>query len=232
MKWLIVLCIGMIAATSQQGDPFSEARERMVKSQIRARGVTDSATLAAMRTVPRHLFVPESQVNLAYSDSPLPIGNNQTISQPYIVAFMTEAIRPQKHFRVLEVGTGSGYQAAVLSEIVDSVFSMEIIRELGYQAYNKLGELGYSNVVVKIGDGYRGWKEKGPFDAILVTAAAEQIPPPLIEQLRDGGRLIIPVGTASRTQQLVLVEKINGEVRRQTLLSVRFVPFTREDGEK
>lgn len=224
----MIYVILMFTVLLQQNDPFLEVRERMVRSQIQARGVTDSSTLAAMRAVPRHLFVPENLVDNAYADSPLPIGNGQTISQPYIVAFMTEAIQPEKHFRVLEVGTGLGYQAAVLSEIVDSVFSMEIIRELGYKAYKKLDELGYSNVMLKFGDGYQGWNEKGPFDAIVVTAAAEAIPPPLIEQLKEGGRLIIPLGRANSTQKLVLVQKINGELRKETLLSVRFVPFTRE----
>ena len=228
MKWLFVSFLLIAAMCFQQDDGYREEREQMVRAQIKARGVHDDATLSAMRSVPRHMFVPEEQVAHAYQDHPLPIGNGQTISQPYIVAFMTEAIRPQKHFRVLEVGTGSGYQAAVLAEIVDSVFSIEIIRALGVQASNTLKALGYSNVVVKLGDGYQGWQGKGPFDAIVVTAAAPKIPPPLIEQLKEGGRMIIPVGASNNTQQLILLEKENGEVKQQTLLHVRFVPFTRD----
>jgi protein-L-isoaspartate(D-aspartate) O-methyltransferase len=201
----------------------------MVSSQIRARGVTDPATLAAMRTVPRHLFVPGDKVAYAYDDNPLPIGFGQTISQPYIVAFMTEAIRPQKHFRILEIGTGSGYQAAVLAEIVDSVYTIEIIPGLGKDAANRLQVLGYRNVLVKIGDGYEGWEEKGPFDAILVTAAAETIPEPLLGQLKEGGRLVIPVGGEYMTQSLILAEKVKGKIKTSNLLYVRFVPFTRPD---
>ena len=201
----------------------------MVSIQIRGRGVTDPAVLAAMRTVPRHRFVPDDMVAYAYDDSPLPIGHDQTISQPYIVAFMTEAIHPEPHFRVLEVGTGSGYQAAVLAGIVDSVFTIEIIEKLGIEARALLDELDYDNVVVRIGDGYVGWEEKGPFDAIVVTAAAKEVPRPLIDQLKEGGRMIIPVGGQYQTQRLVLLEKKDGKVSRQSLMYVRFVPFTRPD---
>lgn len=216
-------------AFPQEKDDFKKARDEMVRSQIEARGISDPAILTAMRHVPRHRFVPGNMASHAYEDRPLSIGQDQTISQPYIVAFMTEAIRPEPHFRVLEVGTGSGYQAAVLSEIVDSVFTIEIIEELGAEAGTRLQDLEYDNVIVKIGDGYQGWSEKGPFDAIIVTAAAEKIPPPLVEQLKEGGRMIIPVGAEYMTQQLVLVEKNNGKTTTKNLLYVRFVPFTRPD---
>ena len=229
MKWLIVSVILMMMFTQQQDDPYREERLFMVQSQIRARGVKDEAVLAAMRTVPRHRFVPRDMMRYAYQDSPLAIGYEQTISQPYIVAYMTEVIGPDKSFRVLEIGTGSGYQAAVLAEIVDSVFTIEIVEELGRTAKKRLLELGYANVVSRIGDGYQGWEEKGPFDAIVVTAAAPRIPQPLIEQLKEGGRMVIPVGASFDTQKLVLLEKIKGKTKTKNLMYVRFVPFTRPD---
>jgi protein-L-isoaspartate(D-aspartate) O-methyltransferase len=229
MKWLIFPILILAMGLNQDEVSFRKDREDMVNSQIRARGVTDPLVLAAMRSVPRHRFVPDDMVAYAYDDSPLPIGHDQTISQPYIVAFMTEAIHPQADFRVLEVGTGSGYQAAVLAEIVDSVFTIEIIEKLGAEAKALLHTLEYRNVVVRIGDGYIGWEEKGPFDAIVVTAAAKQVPQPLIDQLKEGGRMIIPVGGQYQTQQLVLLEKKDGKVRRKNLMYVRFVPFTRPD---
>lgn len=203
----------------------------MVKSQIVARGVTHEATLAAMRKVPRHRFVPPSQQMYAYEDEPLPIGQGQTISQPYIVAYMTEAIEPAKGMKVLEIGTGSGYQAAVLAEIVDEVYTIEIIKELGEQARQILTAMGYKNIHFKIGDGYMGWPAYAPFDAIVVTAAAPEVPPPLVNQLKEGGKMIIPVGN-SFSQELILVEKHQGKVIRQSLLPVRFVPFTREKNKE
>ncbi len=199
----------------------------MVRNQIEGRGVSDAAVLDAMRKVPRHLFVPESLRSVAYDDSPVPIGSGQTISQPYIVAYMTEAVRPSAGQKVLEVGTGSGYQAAVLAGIVERVYTIEIIRELGQSAAQRLENLGYPNVEVKVGDGYFGWEEAGPFDAIVVTAAAEYIPPPLVDQLKDGGRMIIPVGSPFMVQMLMLVEKRGDEVTTKSLLPVRFVPFRR-----
>lgn len=211
-------------------DDYTQARKKMVSIDIMSRGVNDQATLDAMRNVPRHEFVPQEFRQRAYQDGPLPIGYGQTISQPYIVAFMTEAIGPQNHFRVLEVGTGSGYQAAVLSGIVDSVFTIEIIDELYLQAKKRLKKLAYDNVQVKNADGYFGWASKGPFDAIVVTAAAEFVPPPLIEQLKEGGRMIIPVGTPFSTQQLLLVTKNGGKIKTRNLMFVRFVPFTRDKG--
>ncbi len=167
----------------------------MVKLQIENRGINNQPTLKSMRTVPRDKFVPPNLIERAYDDGPLPIGYGQTISQPYIVAFMTAAIDPEKEFKVLEIGTGSGYQAAVLSGIVSDVYTIEIITELYNSASKRLRNLGYKNVICKNADGYFGWKDFAPFDAIIVTAAAEYIPPPLIEQLKDGGKMIIPVGS-------------------------------------
>jgi protein-L-isoaspartate(D-aspartate) O-methyltransferase len=210
-----------------QEDGYQDERNRMVNQQIRDRGVNDAAVLTAMRKAKRHLFVPPSQAAHAYDDRPLPIGSGQTISQPYIVGYMTEVVKPAAEFKVLEVGTGSGYQAAVLAEIVKEVYTIEIIPELGQTAKTRLGKLGYENVHVKIADGYYGWKEHAPFDAIIVTAAAEYIPPPLIEQLKDGGRIIIPVGSPFMTQMLMLVEKKGGKTKTKSLFPVAFVPFTR-----
>lgn len=211
-----------------QEDEYKEARYEMVEEQIERRGIKDEAVLAAFRNVERHKFVPGNYKDDAYSDSPLPIGYGQTISQPFIVAYMTEIIEPGKNDKVLEIGTGSGYQAAVLAEIVNEVYTIEIISDLGKSAKQRLSNLGYENVSVKIADGYYGWEEHAPFDAIVVTAAAEYIPPPLIEQLKNGGKMIIPVGSPFLTQQLMLVEKENGETKSKSLMPVRFVPFTRD----
>lgn len=199
----------------------------MVRTQIEARGISDPAVLRAMRAVPRHAFVPDLPPRQAYQDRPLPIGNDQTISQPYIVAYMTALVQPDSTDHVLEVGTGSGYQAAVLAEIVDSVYTVEIIPELAQRASRRLDRLGYGNVRVKTGDGYQGWAAHAPYDAIVVTAAPEQIPPPLIDQLKEGGRMVIPVGPAGQTQQLMVVTKENGQVERKRITPVRFVPFLR-----
>ncbi|MFQ5876954.1 MAG: protein-L-isoaspartate(D-aspartate) O-methyltransferase [Acidobacteriota bacterium] len=205
-------------------DPFVRARQRMVREQIEARGIRDPRVLEAMRRVPRHLFVPEPWRSRAYEDGPLPIGEGQTISQPYIVAFMTEALRPRSTDRILEVGTGSGYQAAVLASIVARVFTVEILPGLGEQARRLLHELNYDNVEVRIGDGHAGWPEHAPFDAIIVTAAPEEVPPALIDQLVTGGRLVIPVGR--REQHLIRLTRTAEGVERETLLPVRFVPLT------
>ncbi len=222
---LLLVCI----APEVWADSFERDRNAMVRSQIRARGIRDHATLEAMRSVPRHLYVPAAQMRFAYHDRPLPIGYGQTISQPYIVAYMTEIIRPKPDHKVLEIGTGSGYQAAILAEIIDQVYTIEIIRPLGDQARRKL-EAQYNNVHVKIADGYYGWEEHAPFDAIVVTAAAEYIPPPLVEQLKAGGRMIIPVGSPFQMQHLMLVEKKeDGEITTRSLMPVRFVPFDRAD---
>lgn len=214
---------------SAQEKTYKMERERMVKKQIVDRGITDSLTIEAMKKVPRHLFVPSHLSEKAYNDAPLPIGYNQTISQPYIVAYMTSFLELEKEDKVLEIGTGSGYQAAVLSEIVDSVFTIEIVGELAEIAEEKFELLGLENIKVKQGDGYFGWPEHAPFDKIIVTAAAEEIPPLLVDQLKEGGKMILPVGPKFHVQYLVLVEKKKGKIVKRNLLSVRFVPFTRSE---
>jgi protein-L-isoaspartate(D-aspartate) O-methyltransferase len=208
---------------------YQQKRSLMVQSQMihRSPGVRDRAVLEAMRQVPRHLFVPWALKRAAYADRPLPIGHGQTISQPYIVALMTEALEMKPGAKVLEIGTGSGYQAAVLSELSPRVFTMEIIRALGNEAQQRLQELGYHTIRVRIGDGYFGWPEEAPFDGIIVTCAAGHIPPPLIAQLREGGRMVIPVGGVYEVQWLMVVSKDSqGIVRTKELLPVRFVPMT------
>jgi protein-L-isoaspartate(D-aspartate) O-methyltransferase len=221
-------CLFLPASCAGPPDSFDAARERMVSGQIEARDVKDPRVLAAMRSVPRHLFVPPSQRSAAYEDHPLSIGYGQTISQPYIVALMTELARPGAGDRALEVGTGSGYQAAVLSRLVKEVYTIEIVRPLGEEAATRLKDLGYSNVRVRIGDGYGGWAEAAPFDIILVTAAPEEVPPPLLDQLRAGGRLVIPVGPVNDIQSLQLIEKdASGWIATRDMLPVRFVPLTR-----
>ncbi|NOZ62962.1 MAG: protein-L-isoaspartate(D-aspartate) O-methyltransferase [Calditrichaeota bacterium] len=231
--WLLILLIFPSAPNCQgkqqqeSADIYTRRRLRMVKTQIQARGVKDTLVLNAMKKVPRHLFVPENLKEMAYWDRPLPIGEDQTISQPYIVAFMTEKLKLKGKEKVLEIGTGSGYQAAVLAEIAKEVYTIEIIPKLGEQARARLESLGYKNVRVKIGDGYRGWPEHAPFDAIIVTAAPDQIPQPLIQQLKRGGSMIIPVGDLS--QNLFLITKdMDGTVHRKSVLPVIFVPMTGE----
>lgn len=204
----------------------------MIENQIIDRGVSDERVIKAMNDVPRHLFVKESLRDLAYADGPLPIGHNQTISQPYIVAYMTEILQPDTHHIVLEVGTGSGYQAAILSKLVNHVYSIEIIPELGKEAANRLDKLGYDNVTVKIGDGYNGWEEHSPFDRIIVTAAPEQIPKKLVDQLKSGGLMILPVGKTSFGQDMRIVKKDRtGQVTTQETIPVRFVPMIHEHNE-
>lgn len=225
---LAILSIVLVFSTAVVGqNSYQAERQKMVNAQIKQRGVKDLSTLLAMNTVPRHQFVPLEQQAHAYEDRPLPIGYGQTISQPYIVGYMTEVLSLDAKDKVLEVGTGSGYQAAVLAEIVDSVFTIEIVPELATAAASRLNDLGYRSVFVKQADGYHGWEEGGPFDAIMVTAASEFIPPPLIEQLKNGGKMIIPVGSPYNVQHLVLVTKEGTQVRTKNLLPVRFVPFTR-----
>jgi protein-L-isoaspartate(D-aspartate) O-methyltransferase len=197
----------------------------MVQQQIATRGMTDARVLAAMRKVPRDAFVPEAVRDLSYTDQPLPIGYDQTISQPYIVALMTQKLRLKPTDRVLEIGTGSGYQAAILVELAAEVYTIEIIEPLGKRAAATLQRLGYKNVHVKIGDGYRGWPEHAPFDAVIVTCAPDHVPRPLIDQTKEGGRIIIPVGSAG-DQNLYLFEKREGRLERRMVLPVRFVPMT------
>ncbi|MDX5423067.1 MAG: protein-L-isoaspartate(D-aspartate) O-methyltransferase [Hymenobacteraceae bacterium] len=227
-----ILLLTLLSLYPVQEDAYKARREEMVQKQIKDRGIKDKAVLDAMRTVKRHLFVPKDQAPLAYQDSPLPIGHGQTISQPYIVAYMTEVIRPTPKMKVLEVGTGSGYQAAVLAEIVDEVYTIEIVPEHGREAAARLKKLGYDNVQVKVGDGYAGWEEHAPYDAVVVTAGAQSVPPPLLQQLKEGGSMVIPVGSPYRTQQLKLIQKKNGKAVTKDLLPVVFVPFTREKQEQ
>jgi protein-L-isoaspartate(D-aspartate) O-methyltransferase len=202
---------------------FFEKRERMVDAQIEARGVKDEKVLAAMRKVPRHLFVPENMKLYAYQDEPLLIGEGQTISQPYIVAYMSEALQLKGHERILEVGTGSGYQAAILAEIVKEVFSVELLESLSLNAQEVLKKLSYKNIYFRVGDGTLGWKEHAPYDAIIVTAAPTKVPKALQDQLISGGRMVIPVGAAF--QELVLVTKEKRKFKKKKLLPVRFVPL-------
>lgn len=208
-------------------------RSEMVERQLAARDIRDPRVLDAMRAVPRHRFVPEALAADAYRDQPLPIGHGQTISQPYIVALMTQLARVTPGDRVLEVGTGSGYQAAVLAELDAKVYSIEIVAPLALQAQRLLEELGYANVVVKAGDGYAGWPGQAPFDAIVVTAAPERIPQPLLDQLAPGGRMVIPVGPLHAAQELRVVEKdAQGQVHERAITPVRFVPLTGEAAER
>jgi len=203
---------------------LTQLRLQMVERQIEARGVKDSLLIRAMQTVPRHIFIPKEHWNEAYLDHPVPIGEGQTISQPYIVAFMTEQLHLKTTDRVLEIGTGSGYQAAVLGQIVDSVFTIEILPELARKARATLEKLAYKNIIVRQGDGYHGWKDKAPFDAIIVTAAPPKIPPVLLEELKVGGVMVLPVG--EYVQELVVVHKTSRGMEMQNVLPVRFVPMT------
>jgi protein-L-isoaspartate(D-aspartate) O-methyltransferase len=211
---------------AKQAERYAEARGEMVAQQMRARGIVDAKVLAAMGRVPRHEFVPAAVRGQAYADRPLQIGHGQTISQPFIVAFMTQALNPAPTDRVLEIGTGSGYQAAVLAELVAKVYTIEIVQPLGERARADLARLGYRNVDVRIGDGYEGWPEEAPFDAIIVTCSPERVPAPLVTQLREGGRMIIPVGEAGGAQELYLLEKRGTKVVQSAVMPVRFVPMT------
>jgi protein-L-isoaspartate(D-aspartate) O-methyltransferase len=230
---VVGFCTLFLACTTDCAAPVTEesfaiAREHMVSRQIAARGVRDARVLATLREVPRHRFVPSSEQPYAYEDRPLPIGNGQTISQPYIVALMTELARPAATDRVLEVGTGSGYQAAVLARLVSHVYTIDIVAPLARAAATRLRELGYRNVTVRAGDGYLGWPDSAPFDIIMVTAAPDHIPQPLLEQLKPGGRMVVPVGPAVAAQQLQLIEKNgSGELRTTAITPVRFVPLRR-----
>ena len=209
------------------GAQLSAARRQMVDRQIAARDVKDRRVLDAMRKVERHRFVPAALLARAYDDTPLPIGHDQTISQPYVVAYMSQALGVERQHKVLEIGTGSGYQAAVLGELARMVYTIEIVKDLAQQAGATLKSLGYANVHVRAGDGYAGWPEQAPFDRIMVTAAPEEIPKPLVDQLGPGGRLVIPVGAQGETQWLTIVDRTTTGVVQRRTLPVRFVPFTR-----
>jgi len=237
---VLMFCVAVLCADSfaQQEDMYAQARQDMVQliaadviatSAYINKKAFDPKVMAAMGKVPRHEFVPQIQQQFAYENRPLAIGHGQTISQPYIVALMTDLIMPEQNHSILEVGTGSGYQAAILSELVEQVFTMEIIEPLGKQASLSLKRLNYANVNVRIGDGYYGWEEHAPFDSIVVTAAASHIPPPLIQQLKPGGRMVIPVGSRFMVQQLMMVQKdAQGKATTHQILPVRFVPLTGE----
>ena len=236
--FLIGLALLLLLASAALGDEYTQARQDLVKvieqdvrdtSRYIDQEALDPRVLAAIGTVPRHKFVPAELRPRAYINRPLPIGYGQTISQPYIVALMSDLIKPQPDDRVLELGTGSGYQAAVLAELTAQVYSIEIVEPLGKQAADRLSELGYDNITLRIGDGYYGWEEHAPFDAIVVTAAASHVPPPLVAQLKPGGLMVIPVGSRFLTQQLVLVRKTqDGQLITRQILPVKFVPLTGE----
>jgi protein-L-isoaspartate(D-aspartate) O-methyltransferase len=226
------LIVAMLAASGCGQKPapvvdLATERQRMVTEQLKARGISDERVLNAMNKVPREEFVPADDRAAAYTDHPLPIGYDQTISQPYIVAFMTEQLHPKLSDRVLEIGTGSGYQAAILAELVAEVYTIEIAEPLARNAEATLARLGYKNLHVKVGDGYKGWPENAPFDAIIVTCAPDRVPRPLTDQLKDGGRMIIPVGNRF-AQELYLLEKKNGQLKESAVLPVRFVPMAGE----
>lgn len=227
---IVALAVWLTNCTmNDDSDPYATARSRMVAEQLAGPGrdLTNARVLSAMGNIPRHEFVPEAHRDLAYADRALPIGHDQTISQPYIVAFMTEQLDPQPTDRVLEIGTGSGYQAAVLSKLVREVYTIEIVVPLARRAEVDLNRLGCTNVFVRAGDGYQGWPEAAPFNAIIVTCAPEKVPQPLVAQLQDGGRMIIPIGPLD-DQKLVLLRKRGDHLEQSAVLSVRFVPMTGE----
>ena len=231
-----LLILAVLATTgcqkhTESSSQFATERQKMVQEQLRPRGIKDERVLAAMAKVPREEFVAENVRDKSYSDSALPIGQNQTISQPFIVALMTEQLRLQPTDRVLEIGTGSGYQAAVLAELVKDVYSIEILEPMAKDASSRLARLGYSNAHVKAGDGYQGWPEVAPFDAIIVTCAPDKVPQPLTQQLKENGRMIVPVGTGL-DQQLYLLEKKSGQLAQTAILPVRFVPMVGEVTKK
>ena len=221
---LIVLIDKRCTGQTMKEDEFSILRFKMVEQQIKNRGIRDANVLEAFIRIPRHIFVPMHYQSRSYEDTPLPIGFNQTISQPYIVAYMTEILKPDKNMKVLEIGTGSGYQAAILGYLCKEVYSIEIIDSLAARSIKLFEKEGYTNIKVKTGDGYKGWKEHAPYDAIIVTCAPAKIPQPLIDQLAEGGRMIIPAGE-SYNQKLYFVEQENGKIRHKETLSVLFVPM-------
>lgn len=234
MVWLLTVLIScqqsafFPSKTTMDDKDYLQQRKKMVTEQIIARDIRDKRVIQVMEKVPRHLFIPEEYRSEAYEDRPIPIGFSQTISQPYIVALMTEALNIKKGDKVLEIGTGSGYQAAILEELGAKTFTIEIIPELAEFAEENLKRTGYPSVKVKIGDGYQGWKEFAPFDAITVTCAPENVPKPLIDQVTEGGRIVIPVGEKNQVQELYLLKKMKGELICQSLAPVRFVPMVGE----
>ncbi len=229
---LILILLFLSPSFAFPADPFEKQRAKMVERDIAGRGVKDPKVLEAMGTVKRHLFVDESLQDKAYRDHPLPIGEGQTISQPYVVAYMTEALALKETDRVLEIGTGSGYQAAILAEIVREVFTIEIKPGLYQSARERLHLLGYKNIRLKLGDGYLGWPEEAPFDAIMITASTNRIPPPLLSQLKEGGRLVVPLGRTGFYQDLTLVRKEKGKYQTVDLGAVAFVPLVGEGQKK
>lgn len=242
MKYHLILLLLLIASitsgcleedtSDKTADPFTAAREKMVQEHLRGRDITDPRVLEVMGNIPRHLFVDENLQDVAYADYPLPIGEGQTISQPYVVALMTQSLELKGNETVLEIGTGSGYQAAVLAALVEEVYTIEIRPTLADSAGERLDGLGYQNVQVKNADGYFGWEAHAPYDAIMVTAAVNHIPPPLLDQLKDGGRLILPLGSTAYYQTLTLVEKQDSELAVTHITSVRFVPLVGEAEKK
>lgn len=230
---LSVSCLPRAQNPASSGEEdFRRQREEMVRFDLEGRDIRNRGVLEAMRKVPRHRFVPAEVRQYSYRDSPVPIGEDQTISQPYIVALMTQLVEPKPEHRALEIGTGSGYQAAVLGELVKEVFTIEIIPPLAERARTLLSELNYRNVHVRQGDGYRGWPEKAPFDIILITAAAEKVPGPLLEQLGEGGRLVMPLGAAYGPQELIRITRKDGKLETERITGVRFVPMTGEIQER
>ena len=229
MKWTVLFFL-LFSISCTQNDPnFDHLRKVMIKNQLQSRGIRDDAVLDVMRSVERHNFVPENYRDRAYSDGPLPIGHGQTISQPYIVAFMTEQLQVSSQHKILEIGTGSGYQAAILGELAKHVFTIEIIPELAEGAKNILNHLSYKNITVRAGDGYKGWPEEAPFERIMVTAAPTEVPQELIDQLAPGGRMILPVGAQFLVQYLWVIEKDDqGTVTKEKILPVLFVPMVKE----
>lgn len=224
---LVLIFFTSSTPCAREPDDFARLREIMVQRQIMARGVKNPDVIKAMLKVPRHLFVPKTRRAYSYEDYPLSIGEGQTISQPYIVAYMTEALELSPGDKVLEIGTGSGYQAAILGELVKEVYTIEIVAKLGKRAQQTLHKLGYKNIHVKIGDGYKGWPDEAPFDAVIVTCAPEKVPRALIEQLKEGGRMIIPVGRTGGVQKLVRAVKKGGRLKTDDVMYVRFVPMVK-----
>ena len=229
---LFVIMVTPCFQCHAEQDQYVKARERMVQKDLKGRDITDTKVLSVMGKVKRHLFVEKDRWDVAYNDYPLSIGEGQTISQPYIVALMTQSLSLKPTDKVLEIGTGSAYQAAVLAELVEKVYTIEIKKALADKAAARLKELGYNNVTVKQGDGYFGWPEEAPFDAIMVTCAPDHIPPKLTEQLNEGGRLVIPVGSTQLYQYLILVTKVKGKLKQEKITGVRFVPMTGEAQKK